>query len=86
MISAGGPFHTGGAAGSSSGAMDRLRLSRIARRYASDRSVDDEGGEQTSPSTQHFFSEEILHCPRCVGIGGRARPISEQQPLAKAAK
>jgi len=37
-ISRGGPFHAGGAAGSSSGEMDRLRLRRIARRYASDRS------------------------------------------------
>ena len=39
IISMGGPFHAVGAAGSSPGAMDRLRLRRIARRYASDRSV-----------------------------------------------
>src|SRR6202012_3112960 len=39
MISEGGPFHVGGGVGSSFGAMDRLRLRRIARRYASDRSV-----------------------------------------------
>jgi len=39
MISVGGPFHAGGVIGSSSGAMDRLRLRRIARRYASDRSL-----------------------------------------------
>ena len=32
MISEGGPFHAEGAVGSSSGAMDRLRLRRIARR------------------------------------------------------
>ena len=38
-ISEGWPLHAGGAAGSSSGAMDRLRLRRIARGYASDRSV-----------------------------------------------
>jgi hypothetical protein len=38
-ISAGGPFHTGGAVGSSPGTIDRLRLRRIARRYASDRSL-----------------------------------------------
>jgi len=38
-ISVGGPFNTGGAAGSSSGAIDRLRLRRIARRYASERSL-----------------------------------------------
>jgi hypothetical protein len=31
-ISAGGPLHTGGTAGSSPGIMDRLRLRRIARR------------------------------------------------------
>ena len=40
MISVGGPFHAGGAAGTSSGAMDRLRLRRIARRRASDRSLE----------------------------------------------
>jgi len=32
MISVGGLFHTGGAAGISLGVMDRLRLRRIARR------------------------------------------------------
>ena len=32
MIAVGGPFHTRGAAGSSFGTMDRLRLRRIARR------------------------------------------------------
>jgi len=32
MISEGGPFHAGGTAGSSFGAMDQLRLRRIARR------------------------------------------------------
>jgi hypothetical protein len=31
-ISAGGPFHVGGTAGSSSGTIDRLRERRIARR------------------------------------------------------
>ena len=38
-ISVGGPFHGEGAVGSSSGAIDLLRLRRIARRYASERSV-----------------------------------------------
>ena len=39
-ISAGGPFHGGGAVGTSLGMMDRLRLRRIARRYASDRPLE----------------------------------------------
>ena len=38
MTSVGGPFHAWGAVGSSPGARDALRLRRIARRYASDRS------------------------------------------------
>ena len=35
----GGPLHAGGVVEYSSGMMDRLRLRRIARRYASDRSL-----------------------------------------------
>ena len=38
IISWRGPLHAGGVAGFSSGETDRLRLRRIARRYASDRS------------------------------------------------
>ena len=40
MISVGGPLHTGGTVGTSSGMMDRLRVRRIARRYASERSLE----------------------------------------------
>jgi hypothetical protein len=36
----GGPVHAGGAAGSSPGKTVRFKLRRIARRYASDRSVE----------------------------------------------
>ena len=39
-ISRGGPFQGGGAMGSSCGEMEGLRLRRIARRYASDRSLE----------------------------------------------
>ena len=40
IISAGGPLHAGGTVGTSSGMMDRLRVKRIARRYASERPLE----------------------------------------------
>lgn len=58
MISVGGPLHAGGVVECLSGMMDRLRLVRIAGRYASDRSLGSGWSFDWTPMTKAELTAE----------------------------